>query len=301
MSEPTARPGAPVDVIHDIGYRHYEGERLGHGYAVRSLFTQTLRGSFGLGRSIKSKILPMGMLALICLPAGIIVAVAVYTKMSKLPVEYSHYLDALQFVIALFVASQAPVAVSRDLRFMTLPLYFSRPLTSRDYVRAKFAAMFCSVLVLTALPVLIMWIGTLLAQMSFGYNLRHVAYGLVAAALYALLYSAIGVAIASLTPRRGFGVAAIIAVMLISLAVSGIIYAVLDNSGHIGVAPWANMISPARLVDSTVTWLFGLASITSSDAGDMVPSTFGGWVFLAEIALVPAAAYGLMVRRYRKI
>jgi ABC-2 type transport system permease protein len=146
-----------------------------------------------------------------------------------------------------------------------------------------------------------MWIGTLLAQMSFGYNLRHVAYGLVAAALYALLYSAIGVAIASLTPRRGFGVAAIIAVMLISLAVSGIIYAVLDNSGHIGVAPWANMISPARLVDSTVTWLFGLASITSSDAGDMVPSTFGGWVFLAEIALVPAAAYGLMVRRYRKI
>ena len=129
MSEPTA---PPVDVIHDIGYRHYEGERLGHGYAVRSLFTQTLRGSFGLGRSIKSKILPMGMLALICLPAGIIVAVAVYTKMSKLPVEYSHYLDSMQFVIALFVASQAPVAVSRDLRFMTLPLYFSRPLTSRD-------------------------------------------------------------------------------------------------------------------------------------------------------------------------
>ena len=290
-------PAAPVDVIHDIGYRHYEGPRLGRGYAARSLFTLTLRGSFGLGRSLKSKILPMGLLALMCVPALIIVAVAIYTKMSKLPVEYPHYLNIMQFLIALFVAAQAPVAVSRDLRFVTLPLYFSRPITARDYVQAKFAAMFCSVFALTALPMLIMWIGTLLASMGFDYNLKHFGYGLVAAGLYSLLYASIATAIASLTPRRGFGVAAIIAVMLISSAVSVIVYAVLNHSGHFAADAWANVVSPARLVDATVNWMFNLPTAV----GDRAPSALGGWVFLAEILVVSAAAYGLLVRRYRKI
>ncbi|MEY9965560.1 ABC-2 type transport system permease protein [Streptacidiphilus sp. MAP12-16] len=294
-SQPPLEPRA--DVIHDIGYRHYDGARLGRSYATRSLFLLSLRGSFGLGRSIKSKILPMALLAVISLPALIIVAVAVYTKMGKLPLEYPHYLSIMQFVIAVFVAAQSPVALSRDLRFMTLPLYFSRPLTSRDYVRAKFAAMFSAMFILTALPILIMWVGSLLASMSFGYNLEHFAYGLVAAALYALLYSGIGLVIASLTPRRGFGVAAIIALFLISEAVSGIIYGVLTVKGHDHAAHWAIMINPGSLVDSTVTWLFNLRR--QGLAG--VPSTLGGYLFIAEIVLLAAATYGLLVRRYRKI
>ncbi|WP_042403443.1 ABC transporter permease [Streptacidiphilus carbonis] len=293
-------PTAPrADVIHDIGYRHYEGPRLGRSYATRSLYTLSLRGSFGLGRSVKSKILPMALLAVICLPALIIVAVTVYTKLSKYPdtASYPNYLSIMQFVIAVFVAAQAPVALSRDLRFMTLPLYFSRPLTSRDYVQAKFGAMASAVFVLTGLPMLIMWIGSMLASMDFGYNLEHFGYGLVAAAFYSLLYAGIGLVISSVTPRRGFGVAAIIAVLLISEAVAGIIYAVLDVHGHSSGAGWALVISPSSLVATTVDWLFGL-----SGRGNIhVPSDLGGFVFLAEILLVAAASYGLLVRRYRKI
>ncbi|MEZ0092798.1 ABC transporter permease [Streptacidiphilus sp. EB129] len=294
-AKPTATPRA--DVIHDIGYRHYDGPRLGRSYATRSLFVLGLRGSFGLGRSIKSKILPMGMLAVMCVPAVIIVAVAVYTKMGQLPLEYPRYLSNLQFVIAVFIASQAPVALSRDLRFMTLPLYFSRPLTSRDYVRAKFAAMFSAMFILTALPMLIMWIGSMLASMSFSYNLEHLGYGLVAAACYALVYSGIGLVISSLTPRRGFGVAAIIGLLLISEAVSGIVYGVLTVKGHHSGAHWAMLINPGGLVDSTVTWMFNLRH--QGFVG--VPSTFGAYVFIAEILVLALASYGLLVRRYRKI
>ncbi len=296
-SGPPTAPGAPADVIHDIGYRHYDGPRLGRGYAVRSLYGLTLRGSFGLGRSIKSKVLPMGLLVLMCLPAAIIVAVAVYLKAGKLPIEYPHYLNVMQFVIAVFLASQAPVALSRDLRFMTLPLYFSRPLTSGDYVRAKFAAMASAMFILTALPVLIMWIGSLLASMDFRYNIEHLAFGLFAAALYALLYTAIGTVIASLTPRRGFGVAAIIAVLLISEAISSIVFRVLQNHQHLSASYWANLINPGELVDATTTWMFKLRIEGQSS----VPSDLGGYVFIAVIVLVAAAAYGLLVRRYRKI
>jgi ABC-2 type transport system permease protein len=291
--------GARADVIHDIGYRHYDGPRLGRSYATRSLFVLSLRGSFGLGRSVKSKILPMALLAIMCLPALIIVAVVVYLKRNTFPdtVSYSHYLAVVQFVIAVFVAAQAPVALSRDLRFQTLPLYFSRPLTSRDYVQAKFGAMFSAVFLLTGIPMLILWIGSLLASMPFVFNLEHFAYGLVASALYALLYAGISMVIAATTPRRCFGVAAIIALFLISEAVAGIIWSVLDNNGHSDTAGWALLISPNSLIQSSVNWLFGLAD----GSGFGVPSSFGAVVFLVEIVLIAAASFGLMVRRYRKI
>lgn len=290
-------PAAPADVIHDIGYRHYDGLRLGRAYATRSLYAQSLRGSFGLGRSVKSKILPMALAGIMCVPALIIVAVAVYTKMTKLPVEYPHYLAIMQFVIAVFTAAQAPVALSRDLRFGTIPLYFSRPLSSGDYVRAKFAAMASAIFILTALPMLILWLGAILSSMSFGYQTEHFAYGLFAALCYAVLYSGIALVISSLTPRRGFGVAAIIATLLISSAISGIIFGVLTTRGHDAAAHWASVISPAQLVDSTSTWLFGLRQQGMAGA----PSGVGGAVFLAEIVLLSAACFGLLVRRYRKI
>jgi ABC-2 type transport system permease protein len=296
MSEPV--PAAvPADVIHDIGYRHYDGPRLGRRYATRSLYTLTLRGSFGLGRSIRSKILPMGLLALMCVPALIIVAVAVYVKSGKLPLEYERYLTIMDFVIAVFVASQAPVALSRDLRFMTVPLYFSRPITAGDYVLAKFGAMFSAMFLLTGLPLLIMWIGSLLASMNFGYNLEHFGYGLVAAVLFSLLYSSLALVIAAMTPRRGFGVAGIIMLLLISSAIASVVYFVINRHDQSAAAYWSNAISPPGMIDSAVTWMFKLP--TTGAVG--VPSDLGGFVFLGEIAALSAAAYGLLVRRYRKI
>jgi ABC-2 type transport system permease protein len=302
--------GARSDVIHDIGYRHYEGPRLGRGYATRSLYTQGLRGCFGLGRSAKSKILPMTLAAIIAVPALIMVAVAIYLKLKHLPIEYTRYLSIMQFVIAVFTAAQAPVLLSRDLRFMTVPLYFSRPLTSGDYVRAKFAAMVSAIFLLTAMPVLIMWIGSVLGSMDFGYNTARLGYGLLAAALYALLYGGIGTLVASLTPRRGFGVAAIIAVFLVTSAIAGIVYVVLQvhyqNGAVHGPGPfrddpaanWAWVISPAQLVDNSVTWLFGLER---GPRDSVVPSATGGVFFLVEIAALVTASYALLVRRYRKL
>jgi ABC-2 type transport system permease protein len=111
-------PETPTaDVIHDIGYRSYDGPRLGRAYARRSLYSQSLRGSYGLGRSAKSKVLPMLLFVVMCLPAGIMVAVAVATKANDLPVDYTRYAIVLQAVISLYVAAQAPQSVSRDLRF----------------------------------------------------------------------------------------------------------------------------------------------------------------------------------------
>ena len=52
---------------------------------ARSLYSQSLRGSYGLGRSAKSKVLPMLLFAVMCVPAPIMVAVSVATKAKELP------------------------------------------------------------------------------------------------------------------------------------------------------------------------------------------------------------------------
>ena len=153
-----------TDVIHDIGYRHYEGERLGRGYATRSLVVHSLRGAYGLGRSAGSKVLPMLLFAFMCVPALIIVATVIGSRAEEMPLEYTDYVVFVVVVPAVFVAAQAPQLLSKDLRFATVPLYFSRPLTRSDYVRAKFAAMTGALFVLLAAPLVILYAGALMAS-----------------------------------------------------------------------------------------------------------------------------------------
>jgi ABC-2 type transport system permease protein len=54
-------PGAansPTGSIYDLGYRHYEGKRNGRGYAMWSLFVESLRGVWGFGRPTTAKAAP---------------------------------------------------------------------------------------------------------------------------------------------------------------------------------------------------------------------------------------------------
>ena len=86
--QPTATVPGDQTRIHNIGYRNYDGPRLGRSYATRSLYSQSLRGAYGLGRSVKSKVLPMLLFAVMCVPAAIMVAVAVATQTpAALPVS----------------------------------------------------------------------------------------------------------------------------------------------------------------------------------------------------------------------
>src|SRR6476619_2107052 len=95
-------PGAGTGEIHDIGYRHYDGPRLGAAYIRRSLFIETLRGAYGLGRSAKSKIVPIGLLALIALPALAMGIVTGYFHLGALPVGYTHYVFGFQVAVTIF-------------------------------------------------------------------------------------------------------------------------------------------------------------------------------------------------------
>ncbi|MEU0332319.1 ABC transporter permease [Streptomyces sp. NPDC006193] len=298
VEHPPAAPAGEQTRIHDIGYRGYDGPRLGRAYARRSLYSQSLRGAYGLGRSVKSKVLPMLLFAVMCVPAAIMVAVAVATKAHELPVSYTRYAIVMQAVISLYVASQAPQAVSRDLRFKTVPLYFSRPIESADYVRAKFAALASALFVLTGAPLVVMYAGALLSKMGFAHQTKEFAQGLVSVALLSLLFAGIGLVIAAFTPRRGFGIAAVIAVLTISYGAVSTLQAIADVQGSSDAVPWIGLFSPVTLIDGVQSAFLGGDSAFPGGTG---PSSGQGVVYVLFVLGLSAACYGILDRRYKKV
>ncbi|MCX4665861.1 ABC transporter permease [Streptomyces sp. NBC_01381] len=284
--------------IHNIGYRNYDGPRLGRAYATRSLFSQSLRGAYGLGRSAKSKVLPMILFAVMCVPAAIMVAVTVTTKANDLPLDYTRYAIVLQAVISLYLAAQAPQTVSRDLRFKTVPLYFSRPIEHSDYVRAKFAAMASALFILTAAPLLVLYVGALLAKLDFADQTKGFAQGLVSVALLSLLFAGIGLVISAITPRRGFGIAAVIAVLSISYGAVSTVQVIAYEQGSIDAIAWLGLFSPTTLIDGVQTAFLGATSAFPAGEG---PSSGTGVVYVIVVLALIAGCYGALMRRYRKV
>ncbi|MER5184425.1 ABC transporter permease subunit [Streptomyces sp. NPDC002896] len=284
--------------IHNIGYRNYDGPRLGRAYARRSLFSQSLRGAYGLGRSAKSKVLPMLLFGVMCVPAAIMIAVTVATQLKDLPLDYTRYAIVMQAVIGLYIASQGPQSVSRDLRFKTVPLYFSRPIERGDYVLAKYGAMASALFVLTAAPLLVLYIGALLAKLDFSDQTVGFLQGLVSVALLSLLFAGIGLVISAVTPRRGFGIAAVIAVLTISYGAVSTLQAIAHMQGSDGAVGWLGLFSPITLIGGVQTAFLGA---TSAFPGGDGPSTGAGVVYLLVVLGLIAGCYGILMRRYRKV
>ncbi len=298
MTNPAAE--APTGAsLYDIGYRHYDGARLGRPYIRRALFSQSLRGAYGLGRSAKSKVLPMILFGVMCVPAAIIDAVTVYTHLTKLPVEYPRYAIYLQVVVGLYLAAQAPQSVSRDLRFKTVPLYFSRPLQRVDYVVAKYGAMAAALFILTGAPLIVLYVGALLAKLDFWTQTVGFGKGLLAAALLSLLFGGIGLVLAALTPRRGFGVAAVIAVLMISFGAVSSVQGVAFGQGDFSVIGWVGLFSPITLVDGVQTWWLGSKSAFIGAYGP--PNALAGTVYLLVALGLIGGSFALLMRRYRKV
>ena len=305
MSQPSERPAAapartgtaPVGVIHDIGYRHHAGPRLGRSAIRRALFAESLRGAYGLGRTGRAKVVPLLLLVAMCLPALIIVVIAAVIGAPELPGNYPSYVMNLQLVIALYVAGQAPASVSRDLRFRTMSLYLSRPLERIDYVVAKYAAMAAAVLVLIALPLTIMLVGALVAGLPLAEQVPDYLRAMGGAVLHALVLAGIGLVIAAMTPRRGLGVAAVITVLLVLQGIQATAQAIAFEEGRETIAGYLGLISPFTLVEGVQHQLLGAA--TSLPAGP--PGVAGGLVFLGVSLLLVVSCFGILLLRYRRV
>ena len=152
-------PSPAAGVIHDLGYRGYDGPRLGRRQIVAALAWHSFRSAFGFGRGARAKIVPAIAVIAMCLPA--VVNAFAMSRGNPPAVYYDTYAPPLRDIImTIFVAVQAPELVSRDLRSRVLPLYFSRPIKPGDYPLAKYLGFTAACLVMLEVPLLLLWGGT---------------------------------------------------------------------------------------------------------------------------------------------
>jgi ABC-2 type transport system permease protein len=118
----------------------------------------------------------------------------------------------------------------------------------------------------------------------------------VAALLLSLLLAAIGGLIATATPRRGFAVAATIAVLIVSFTAVTTTSAIIGTPGQNTptAARYANLGSPFSLVNVVARFILG-------GDGDWQPTTTEGLVFVAAYVVLLAACSWGIVARYAKV
>lgn len=297
MADAGPAPAPRSGVIHDIGYGHYDGPRLGARAVRNALYVESARGAFGLGRSAKSKIMPFLILVAICVPPVIIAVIASTTKLKDLPGDYTAYIIQTQALVILFAGGQAPASVSRDLRFRVTSLYFSRPLSRFDYVTAKFAALATALFALMAAPLTILFVGALLAKIPFDQDAPDYLRSLGGAAMTAILLAGIALLVASVTPRRGLGVAAVIAVLTMIGGVQAVLMGIAHEQHQDTFAGWTGLLSPFSLVHGIQHAVLGASSVWPSTP----PGAMGGAVFVLVFVALVTACFAALVARYRKV
>jgi ABC-2 type transport system permease protein len=292
----TAAAPETTGTIYDIGYRRYDGPRLGRRGAVSAVVGSGLRAVFGLGRSGRSKVIPWGAVILAVLPAIVAVAVRVLAGDILDLYSYSNYVWSIGALVPIFLAAQAPELVVNDIRHRVLPLYFSRPMGRLDYVVAKLMALALGLLSLTLLPVLLLFLGRVLATDDLLGALGDEAGSLVAivgsGVLHAVALASLGLAVCSLAGRRAFAAGAVLAIFLIG----GVISQVLVEAGG-AFADIAPFTSPMSILDGARQWLFG-GEVAESPVGaaDVPLAVYG-----AAAIVMTLASWAVLALRYRRI
>ncbi|HEX2081313.1 MAG TPA: hypothetical protein VHG08_26655 [Longimicrobium sp.] len=285
---------AAAGTIYDIGYRNYEGARLGRGYAFRTLYVHSLRTAFGLGRGGRARVVPWVLFGAICFPAAVVTMVAGMTggMMNNL-IDYHDYFPWVSMMVALFCAAQAPELVSNDQHHKVLPLYFSRALRKHDYALAKLLAMWTAVFILVAAPLLIILTGRLALPTDFAQAFRTESKDFAALlgtpAAAALVMGTLSLSLASLMPRRGMASALVIGTFLITFP----IVAILVEEAEAG---YAVLLSPVLTIIGTILALFKERPDDLLREANLPPEAFA-----YGVAAYAALFTLLLLARYRRI
>jgi ABC-2 type transport system permease protein len=299
-----AAQGAETGSIYDIGYRKYDGPRLGRAHAIRALFGHSLRSSFGIGRGGRAKIAPLTLGILACIPALAIVAAQALIRQipggqgfeGQLPVRFDTYASTIGIFVVLFCAAQAPDLFGRDQRHSLLSLYFSRALRREDYVLARIAGFAVAVFILQMLPQVLLFLGQALLATDIVKgildNLRPMVAAIAQAALTAGLLGGISMAVSAFTPRRAYAVAGIIALFIIPSIVAGIVIAL----GSAEIGRWLVLLSPTSVLDGTNAFLFDTPRVGQFQGYlDAVPDL----AFLVAAAVGIAGSIAITIRRFK--
>ena len=290
--------------IYDLGYRSYEGPRLGRAHAIRSLVVHSFRTTFGLGRSGRAKAAPIFFGAIALLPAVIIVGgltVAARFGFERQLDEtdligFDNYFSAITSIVVLFCAAQAPELFGRDQRHGVLALYFARALRRSDYAFGRLLGFMLAVLLLLLLPMTLLFLGRVLLPAdiaaAFSANLPNLPPVLAQGIVIAALYGGLSMAVSAYSPRRAYATAGIMALLILPAVVTGILISIGSSVVGTGLV----LASPNTILDGTNALFFDHPLGQEYFFVDL-PS----WAFLVSAIVEIGVAGGLILRRFARI
>jgi ABC-2 type transport system permease protein len=289
---------APAGAIYDVGYQRYEGVRLGRRHATWALYIHSLRGVFGIGRSLWSKVASIGLAVFALIPAIIQLGIAAIAPEEVEVFRPEDYYVLIEIVLAIFCAVVAPELVGRDQRTQTLSLYFSRALRRQDYALAKFGALVTGMLAITVIPQTIMFVGNGLAANNFGDYLQDnwtdLPAILASAILLSGLIAGIGLVIAAQMPSRWYSTVGIIAAFVLTSIIAGSVFETTDQS----IGRFSLLFSPFLVVQGFTLWFFDASPEPDSP---LAVANLRGVVYAIDAVLATLLMLTLLFRRYEKI
>lgn len=289
--------------IYDLGYRGYDGPRVGRLAVALGLLRQTLKEAYGIGRGGRAKIAPIILLGLALFPAVLAVAFQALAAQAgageqlqeQLPFRHDTYEGTTSLFVMLFVAAQAPELFGRDQRYGVLPLYFSRVLTRVDYALARMGGLFLAILIITLGPQLLLSVGSILAAgdpvTGINKDLPDIPRYLAVALVQSAVYAGVASVVAAFTPRRAYSVAAIIALFIVPPIVVGIFTA----SSGVDTARILQLFSPSDVVDGVNSAIFGPITI---NADTVIVALLDGRIYVAAAVAYIVGSLAIVLRRY---
>jgi ABC-2 type transport system permease protein len=285
--------------VFDLGYKPYEGERLGRSGAIKAIMKDGIRRVLGLRRKARKKVYPWSLVVIAILPAAVFVGLAftlsAFTPDAESPFGgHAEYMGLTGAIVLLFVALAAPELLIPDREEGVLAVYSSRPLTARDYVMARAGALFAVVASFVLVPNLMMYIGfASLDERGLGSaligNLDDMAKVLAAMTAYIVGYGAPALLISTYAKRSGPAAGTFLAIMFGSAAFAEA-FKNIDFTG----ARYGTLLSLLQHPEVIRDWVFD----KSPDAAP-IAAGFEPWASAVAIALVGVVTAYLMFRRYR--
>jgi ABC-2 type transport system permease protein len=262
----TQSPGEAVAAdageVFDLGYQGYEGERHGRWQARRAIWRDGVRTTLGLGRGIAKKVAPVVFIGLMWLPAVIVIVITGFVSTfggDTTDIEgptFAEYYDWAFIFALLFSAVVAPELLCPDRAQDVLTLYLVRPVTSTDYVAARWLAFLTVMAFALWFPELLIFGWNALSARDpvdwLSDNWDEVPRFLAAGGLLAIFFTTLALTASAFTTRRPYAAIATIAIVAISAAVGSI--GADAFSGNVG--EWSTLINLILVPLSVSDWIF---------------------------------------------
>lgn len=300
--------------LFDLGYQHYDGPREGRMRARRAVYMDGLRTTLGVGHGPLSKVLTILLFAAAMAPAVILALIAsLANSLTDALPDHSDYYQVVSIVLIIFSAVVAPELLCSDRRNGVISLYLVRPLTSTDYVVARWLAFFSITLLLVLSGQAVLLAGLILsASDPLDYikdNWLDIPRIVGAGILVAIFITTLPLAVSAFTNRRAIAAAIVIGLFIISSAAGGILTECEGNGSPERSggecepltgdwAKWSSLVDIGRVPTNVNNMIFGVEdegdrSRLTAELPRIIPI---GWYLLLSGGLATALWW-----RYRKL